>query len=84
MKLVDHYEVEIKYSGNIADYTKEQLYDMAVAAQERRGDFSPTYTLTLSDHDAKLIDGMKGVLCEFPDNKVLVFGFSFIREEVEE
>ena len=81
MKQVDHYEVEIKYSGKVTDYTVEQLYDMAKAAQDRRGDYSPAYTIKLSDKDARQLDGMMGVLCDFPDNKVCVFGFSFIREE---
>lgn len=84
MKLVDYYEVEIKYSGKVTDYTVEELYKMALAAQERRGDFSPTYTLKLSNKDARLVDGMKGMLCDFPDNKVCVFAYSFIRKEVEE
>lgn len=81
MKLVDNYEVEIKYSGKVTDYTVEQLYNMAVAAQERRGDFSPTYTLKLSDKDARLVDGMKGLLVDFADNHVAIFKYSFIREE---
>lgn len=83
MKQVDHYEVEVKYSGKITDYTTEQLYEMAKAAQDRRGDFSPAYTLKLLDKDARLLDGAMGVLVDFPDNHVCVFGFSFIREEGE-
>lgn len=84
MKQVDHYEVEVKYSGKVTDYTVEQLYEMAKAVQDKRGDFSPDYTMKLSDKDARKIDGAMGVLCDFPDNKVCVFAYSFIREEVEE
>lgn len=81
MKQVDHYEVEVKYSGKLTDYTTEQLYNMAKAAQDRRMDYSPTYTLTLSDKDARQLDGMKGVLVDFPDNHVAVFAYTLIRKE---
>lgn len=76
--------MEVKYSGKLTDYTTEQLYNMAKAAQDRRMDYSPAYTMKLSDKDARKIDGAMGVLCDFPDNKICVFAYSFIREEVEE
>ena len=81
MKKVNHYEVEVKYSGKVTDYTVKQLYKMALAAQDRRGDYTPTYVLTLSDRDARKIDGMKGVLVDFPDNHLCIFAYAYIEEQ---
>ena len=77
---VNCYEVEIKYSGHIADYSLEDLYRMAIVKQDKRGDFTPAYTLELTPEEAKKLDGKKGLLAVYPDNHIAIFGYSFIEE----
>lgn len=81
MAQVDFYEVEVKYSGNVNDYTVEELYNMALAAQEKRGDFSPSYTKVMTNKEARKYDGNKGILTYFPSNRVVIVQYSYIREE---
>lgn len=81
MAQVDFYEVEVKYSGNITDYTVEELYNMARAAQERRGNFEPSYTKTMTRREAKKYDGDKSILTCFPCNHIAIVQYSYITEE---
>lgn len=79
MKQVDFYEVEVKYSGDINEYTPEQLRDKAFIKMSQCGDFTPVRTLNFSDDIAKTLDGAVKI-SNIPANKICVVVFSYIRD----
>lgn len=67
---VNFYKVEVKYSGDIEDYDIEDLYNMAIAAQERRCDFSPDEELLIPETEARALDGLVRLGSVYPSNKL--------------
>ncbi len=82
MAQVNFYSVEVKYTGSIDEYSIEELYMMAVAKQERTGNFEADRTVMVTDSEAKELDGEVKVLKDFPSNHLAIVGFSFISEEI--
>ena len=80
-KTVDYFEVEVKYSGSINDYSIQDLFDMALAKQASRGDFEPEFTAMIPADHAEAIDGQVEVENRYPCNHLAIVRWSCIREE---
>jgi hypothetical protein len=78
--IVDYYTVEIKYTGNITDYSVDELLEMARAKQARNCNFSSDDEIEMNIDSAKKIDRVVKVITNYP-NHICRVGWTEIREE---
>lgn len=76
--------VEVKYSGNINDYTIEDLEKMAWKRMQDRGDFTPDKEETVSDEEAVLRDGKVWIDNILDSNKLVYVGMSHVVEDISD
>lgn len=72
--------VEVKYSGNINEYTLDELAKMAWAKMEKRGDFTPDRIEENSDRK----DGEAWIEDIMESNKLAYIGIASDVEDEEE
>lgn len=88
MKKVDFYIENVRYTGKLEDYTLPQLLEKANNQMDKRCDFTPAYTVNVSDEQVKenMLDGRIEVLDTYTSTpfKYAILKFSFVREEEEE
>lgn len=80
---VDFWKEEVKYSGFLEDYTINDLFEMALAKQEKRCDFTPDRSEEMDEEEAKKFDGYISFE-DHPCNRLTVVKWAYIREESED
>ena len=83
MKTVNYYSVEVKYYGDITDYTKEELFAKAQARIDKGVD-PFDYSKEYSDEIAKGLDGFIEIEDRYPCNKLAIVKWCYIEDLDEE
>lgn len=81
-KIVDFYLVEVKFSGKLSDYSKHDLYDMALVVQARRQDFTPAFSVNIDVEKFPEVDGNIDIIDDLQNEHLAIVKYSWIRQEV--
>lgn len=74
---VNFYSTQVKYHGNLEDYTTEQLLEMAKADQDRGID-TFDHDIITDEIEARKLDGKVQIDDRYPCNKICVVSWSYI------
>lgn len=77
MTRVNFYSAEVKYTGFFEDYTEKDLLEMAKAKADRGVDVFDRYE-DVSEEEAKQLDGKIHYIRNYPSNKLVDIGWSYI------